>query len=217
MPGDVRLSETEGTRIGGAHIQSAVAERGQRSHRTTELRLKRARLGLFEPFGRALQRREPDRNLVPERDRQGLLKMGSPRHRRIAMQAGEIGKGSHDLDELGFDQRYRFAQLQHRRCIHDVLGGRPPMHVAAGFAELLRELAYQADDGIADVLGVALQLPAIERDHWRLLRDRLGRLARNDAGFALGHGERHFSLHIGFELASSENTARMAGVENTSR
>jgi hypothetical protein len=29
------------------------------------------------------------------------------------------------------------------------------MHVAAGFAELLRELAYQADDGIADVLGVA--------------------------------------------------------------
>jgi hypothetical protein len=74
------------------------------------------------------------------------------------------------------------------------------MHIAAGFAQLLRELAHQADDGIADILGVAFQLRAIEHDHRRLLRDRLSRLARNHAGFALGHRERYFRLHIGFEL-----------------
>jgi hypothetical protein len=109
--------------------------------RAAKLRLQRARPGLREPLGRALQRRQPDRGLVAEGDRQRLLQMGSPGHRRIAVQAGEIGQGAHDIGELGFDQRDRLAQLQHGRGIHDVLGGSAPVQIAAGFAEPLGELA----------------------------------------------------------------------------
>lgn len=74
------------------------------------------------------------------------------------------------------------------------------MQVAAGFAESLGELADQTDDGIADILGVGFQLPAVEHDGWRQPRNRLRRLARDDVSFALRHRERHFGLHIGPEL-----------------
>ena len=72
--------------------------------------------------------------------------------------------GERRLDgrQIGLDERQRVADLQHRGGVHDVLGGGAPVHVAAGIAALLGELVHDADDRIADEVGLGLELGEVD-------------------------------------------------------
>ena len=162
-----RIAEAERAGILAPHVEALVAERGERAGGAAELRDQHARLQLAQPRGVAIQHGKPDGAFVAEGDRQRLLQMGTAGHRRVAMLRGEPGQRRRDGRHVALDQREPGAHLQHRRGVHDVLGGRAPVHVASGLAELRGKLPHQPDDRIADVLGVALERIAIERDRRR--------------------------------------------------
>ena len=64
--------------------------------------------------------------------------------------------------QIGLDERQRVPHLQDRGGVHDVLGGGAPMHIAACLAALLGELVHDADDGIADEIGLGLELGDVD-------------------------------------------------------
>jgi hypothetical protein len=129
-----------------------------------------------------------------------LLQVRAPGHRRVAVQAGEGGQHIHDLGELGLDQDHGIPRLQYGGGVHDVLGRRAPVQVAPCLAELFRQLADEPDDGIADVLGIVLQLSQIERNGGRPVCDGGGGFARDDPGFSLSQGQCHLGPDIGTDL-----------------
>ena len=60
--------------------------------------------------------------------------------------------------EVGLDKRQRVADLQHGGGVHDVLGRRAPVDVAAGIAALLGKLMHYADDRVPDEIRLGLEL-----------------------------------------------------------
>ena len=94
------------------------------------------------------------------------------------------------------------AQLQHRRRVHDVLRRRPPMHVAAGFAQFGPKVGapgrrWDSRRSRCRVFNCALSNAMVGA----FCAIACAASVRNHAGFALRHGKRHFGLHIGFELS----------------
>jgi hypothetical protein len=100
---------------------------------------------------------------------------------------------------VAFDDGERCADLQHGAGIHDVLGRRPPVHVAAGFAELGGKLPHQPEDRIADILGFVLECITVEHDGRRGSGDRVGGILRDHAGAPLRHRKRDFRLDVALE------------------
>ena len=98
--------------------------------------------------------------------------------------------------EIGLDERQGVADLQHGRGVHDVLGGGAPVDVAAGIAALLGELMHDADDRVADEIGLRLELREVDGIRARGALDRIGCVLRDDAGFGLGNREGHFDLDV---------------------
>ena len=156
MPGDRRIAELEFTGIFAPHVEASVAERGERAGGAAELRDQHARLQFAQALGMAVHHGEPDRALVAEGDRQRLLQVGAAGHGGVAILFRESRQRGRNSRHVSLDDGERGADLQHRGGVHDVLRGRAPVHVAAGFAELLRKLPHQAEDRVADVLGYML-------------------------------------------------------------
>ena len=104
----------------------------------------------------ALQGGEPQRALEAEGDRQRMLGVGAPGHRRVAVAARQVDQGRLAARQILVDQLERLTQLQHQAGVHDVLSRGAPMHPAAGVARAgLAERFDQRHDRIADQLGAA--------------------------------------------------------------
>ena len=134
VPGDGRRAQTE---LHGelVHDANAVrAERGKRADRAAELDYRNFGPEAAQPLGMALQGGEPQRALEAEGDRQRMLGVGTPGHRRVAVAACQVDQGSLGARQILADQVQRRAQLQHQAGIHDVLGRRSPVHIATGVA-----------------------------------------------------------------------------------
>jgi hypothetical protein len=162
-------------------------------------------------------------SLEAEGDRQRLLEMGAAGHRRIAIAPRQGDQRLPDLIEVALDQRERRPDLEDGRGVHDVLGRRAPVQVAAGLAELARELADQRQDRVADVERLAPELRLVDHRDRGALVDRTRRVGRNDAGGALGSGERPLGRDIGLDrrvfvedrahLGGAEDVAEEAGID----
>src|SRR5207253_1418130 len=74
------------------HLESFFPQRGQGASRTGELADQNARLELIETFRMAVEHREPDGSLVSERDRQGLLQVGTSRHGSVPVFPRQFGQ-----------------------------------------------------------------------------------------------------------------------------
>ena len=95
--------------------------------------------------------RQPHRRLVAEGDRQRVLEVRAPGHRRVPVFASEAREPVPDGNEVRFHQVQRIANLEHDACVLDVLRGRAPMDVAPciPLAEG-GEAVDQRHDGVAD-------------------------------------------------------------------
>ena len=142
---------------------------------------------------------EPYGRLEAKGDRQRMLQMGAPGHRRIAIAPREPGEIAAQRREVGLDQRQPGTDLQHRGGIHDVLRRRPPMEPAPRLAGAFGELAHERQDRIADRLGLALEAGQIERSGVGLHRlgsggNRGRGFRRDDADSRLSPCQRRFDL-----------------------
>jgi hypothetical protein len=117
--------------------------------------------------------------------------------------------------QISVDDDERSTDLQHRGRIHDVLGGRAPMHIAAGFARGLRKLMDQRKDGIADDLRLVAERVVVDHDGAGRGVDGLGRLRWNDVEPRLRAGERRFRLKIApYQGLVGEHRAHLGGAEH---
>ena len=196
MPGRDRHAEAELLAQRLLDVETPVAERGERASGAREFADQDAGLQLLEPFGVAIEHCEPDRGLVAEGHRQGLLQMRAPGHRRVAIPFRQISEDAAQRGDIGFDDFEPLAHLQDHGGVHDVLRGRAPMDVAAGFTALLHHLMHQRQDRIADIVGLAAQQIEIERRHIRASGDLFGRLGRDHAAARLGPRQRDLDLGI---------------------
>ncbi len=106
MPGDRRVAETEFAGEFGAALDDirTLTERGEGAGGAAELRQQHARAKLRQPLGMAVEPGQPDRRLVAKGDRQGVLQMGAPGHRRVAVAAGEVRQMAARRRKIGFEQ-----------------------------------------------------------------------------------------------------------------
>ena len=82
----------------------ALAERGQGAGGAAELRDQHARLQLGEPLCVPVEPGEPHGGLVAEGDRQCVLQMRAPGHRRVAIAPRQGGEMAAHRVEIGLDQ-----------------------------------------------------------------------------------------------------------------
>ena len=75
------------------------------------------------------------------------------------------------------------------------------MHVAARVAALLGELVHDADDGIADEIGLGLELGDVDGVRARQPLDRGGCVLGNDADTRLRGRQRHLDLDVARDQA----------------
>ena len=221
VPGDRRVAEAELARQLGATptTPSPWPSEAESAGGAAELGQEHPRAQLAEARSMTIERRQPDRRLVSEGDRQRMLQVGAAGHRRVAMAPGEVGEVAARGCEVGFDEVEAGADLQHHGGIHDVLGGGPPVQPAPGLPGALGELAHQGKDRIADGLGFALEAGEVERlgmfaDRVRRRGDLRRRLGRNDPEPGLGAGEGGPTSAQRPRNAKSPNTARIAPVPN---
>ena len=224
VPGDLGFAQAEFAHQRRAHRKSLVAERGEGAGSAAELAYQHARPQLRQALALARQRRAPHRRLVAEGHGQGVLQVGASGHGRIAVAARQRLQRSEDVVQVGLDQLECRAQLQHDRRVHDVLGGRAPVHVAAGVARAGGgELLHQRQDRVADDLGLALQAGEVEAGERRLGADFARGRGGNHADAGLGARQRrlHFQAarkisRVGKDRAHfrrAEHIAEQLGIE----
>ena len=119
-------------------------------------------LQLLEALAVPLDHAEPDRGLVAERHGQGVLQMRAAGHHRVAVLLRQSREGRIDAARSASTSASASRICRTVARVHDVLGGGAPVHVAAGLAALLGELVHEADDRIADDVGLLLQLGEID-------------------------------------------------------
>jgi hypothetical protein len=109
-----------------------------------------------------------------------MLQVGPAGHDRIAMCTRQLDERRFNTLQVRLDDPERVADLKHGGRVHDVLGRRPPVHVAAGLAALERHLVHETDDGIANDVGLRLQLGNVDCFGSRKRADALSRCSRHD-------------------------------------
>ena len=145
----------------------------------------------------ALDRGENRRHLVAERDRNRLLQIAATGHRRVAMFASELHQRRRNPDKLVLDDRQPLPDLQHRRRIGDVLGRRAPVAVLTELVATERvQLRDDAENRIADALGLRAQLVEIELRDVAVTDDFVRGFLRDDAEAALHDRQRLFDLDV---------------------
>ena len=108
-----------------------------------------------------------------------------------------LGHRRGDRRELALDDRQPLADLQHGRGVGDVLRGRAPVAVLAELVAAQRvELRDDAEDRVADALGLLAQLGHVDLVEPAVADDLVGRFLRNQAEAALDLGQRGFDVEV---------------------
>ncbi|MOA28801.1 hypothetical protein D3C78_1497710 [compost metagenome] len=130
----------------------------------------------------------------------------------------QIGQDGAQRADVGFHDVQRGAHLQHVGGVHDVLGGRAPVHITAGVAAHLHQLVHQRQDGVTDDVGLVAHMIEIDLLYARHARNRLRRVVRNHAAAGLGARQRHFDFDIaGDERAIGEDFAHRGRAERIAK
>jgi hypothetical protein len=161
---------------------------------------------------------EPDRRLVAEGDRQRLLQMRPAGHGRVAVAPRQVGQDAAQGGDVVLDDAQAFADLKGDGRIHDVLGGRPPVHVAPRLAALFHELMHERQDRVADDVGFMPEKVEVERFGIRPARDLLGRALGDDAASRFGLRQGNLDLDVsGDQRQIREHLAHARRAERISK
>jgi hypothetical protein len=191
MPGDRRLPETQLGHDFGLHLESAVLDRRQRAAGAAEFADQHARPQLGEPLPVPVHGGEDRGHLVAEGHGNGLLQVAAPGDGRIPVAARKLSEPLHDRIEIGLHQLQRFANLQHRRGVGNVLSRRAPVAVLAeAIAAQFIELGDDAEHRISDPLGLGTKLVHVDLRDVAVASDLGCGFAGNDSPPTLNLGER---------------------------
>ena len=117
VPGDRRCAQPELVGERCHHPDALGAERGERADRPAELHHRDLFAQARKAGAMTLQRREPERALEAEGDRQRVLEVGAAGHRGVAVAAGEARQRRLYPVQFLADQIEGVAQLENqRRC-----------------------------------------------------------------------------------------------------
>ena len=195
VPGNRRGVEAELRHGLAQHVEAAVAQRRIGADRAGHLSHLGARPHGGQPVPVTVNFREPDRHLVAEGHRRGLLLHGAARHHRIAVAPGEIEQHVFHFRQQGIEQVEPVPDLQRHAGIDDVLRGAAPMDVAGGlFADRFGELVDDRHDGKSDPVEFRLHGRDVDVVQRRVGGDFVGRVLGNDAEPRLRPGERRLEI-----------------------
>jgi len=156
-----------------------------------------ALLQLRQALAMTFDRAQQAGHLVAEGHGNRLLQVAAADHRREPMHLRMLGHRCRDRCELALDDGQAFADLQDGRGVGDVLRGRAPMAVLAELVAAERvELRDDAEDRIADPLGLLAQLGHVDLIEPAVADDLVGRLLRDQADPALDLGQRGFDVEV---------------------
>ena len=156
-----------------------------------------ALLQLRQALAMTFDRAQKARHLVAEGHRNGLLQVAAADHRRETVRLRMLGHGRRDRSQLALDDGETFADLQHRGGVGDVLRRRTPMAVLAELVPAERvELRDNAEDRIADALGLLAQLGHVNLVEATVADDFVGRFLGDQADPALDFGQRGFDVEV---------------------
>ncbi|MNF88642.1 hypothetical protein D3C84_711400 [compost metagenome] len=172
----------------------------------------------------AVKHAQPYRTFVAEGDRQGVLQVGTPGHRRVAITLGQLGEqAAHRLD-VALDNCQRRTDLQDHGGVHDVLGSGTPVHVASGLATGFRQLFHQRQNRVTDDFGLVLHQRQVEGCVGGEFGNLLGSVRRNHPTPCFGASQCHFYFDVAFDqgfvrkhaahLGGAEHVAKEGGVED---
>ena len=169
------------------HRRPLFPERGIGARRAAEHGDEQARGRLVHPFDMAQQFVDPGGDLVAERAGHGVLAVCARGNRHVGAALGQVGHGGEDVADQIPDDPVRLAQHQQVAGLGDVLRGRTPMHPAAmRLADDTAQLPDQRHQRMARAGEALVDARAIHQLQPGLHRNRVGRLAGNDAEFRLG-------------------------------
>src|SRR4030095_11839051 len=186
MPGNGRLPQTELGHYRRLHFHRMLLDRRQRATRPTQFSDQHARLQLQKPFAVADDRSEDCRHLVAEGYRYRLLQIAATNDWRVSVAARQSGERLTDGLQLIVDDPQTFTDLHDCRRVRDVLRPRAPVAIFAEVIPAQRiQLRDNAQNRIADALGLSAQLVHVDLADVAMAHDLVGRLLGNDAKTAL--------------------------------
>ena len=195
LGGNERRAEPQAPHEPLLHAQARSAERGQRPRRPSELTHQHPRPRRFQPLALPHHLVQEDCALVAERDGQGVLPVGAPRHHGVAVAAREAGQDVGQHVQLGQHHRVGVADLQGGAGVHDVLAGGPPVDEArARRAQGPAEGVHQGHDRVPGGVEVSLHGPQVDALDPRLARDLPGGGLGDEPKLGLHRGEG--GLHV---------------------
>ena len=197
VPGDHGLLQAELGAQAGLRLHRALFQRRQRAGGAGELADQHAFLELRQALAVAQDRRQQAGHLVAEGHRDRLLQVAAADHRRQAMVLRQLGHRRRDRGEFVVHQLQRLADLQHGGGVGDVLRGRAPVHELAELvAAQLVELRDDAQDRVADALGLLAQPRHVDLLDPAVADDLVGRFLRDQAQTPLHDGQGPFDLDV---------------------
>ena len=131
MPGRNRYAKAQFLHHGALYLEPLVTQRSQGTGGPRELPHQHPGPRFGKSLRVAIEHVEPDRTLVAKGHWQRLLQVRAARHRRIAVAPRKPGQYVAQRPDISLDNVQAIAQLQRNRRVHDVLGCRAPVHVAA--------------------------------------------------------------------------------------
>ena len=169
------------------HRRPLLPERGIGARRAAEHGYEQARGGLVHAFDMAQQFVDPGGDLVAEGAGHRVLPVGARGNRHVGASLGQVGHGGEDVADQVPKDPMRLAQHQQVPGLGDVLRGRAPVHPAAmRFADDTAEFPDQRHQRVTGAGEAFVDARAVHQLEPGFHRDRVRRLARNDAEFRLG-------------------------------
>ena len=200
MPRQRRSRKAELAGVELEQRDAAVAEAGERSGGSAQLRRQPFPGDLLEPYACLDDRGQPAGGLEAERGRHGVLQERSRDHRRLAVIACERRSRRRDAVGFGEHQRERPAGDEHRGRVEDVLARRAAVHVPRRvLADRAGEGTHERLDGIADGAALREELLEVEAVGVAGAGDLGRELCRNRAGGRAGVRERTLCVEQRFE------------------
>ena len=195
VPGDGGPREPQLLHQRVSDLEPAPVQRGERAGCAGELAREHARAKLVEPLQMPLDGRQPDGCLVAEGDRQRVLEMRAPGHRRVPVFAGKARQPVANGEQVRFHEGQRVADLEDDARVLDVLRGRAPMDVAPRIPLAKGgEAVDQRHDGVADPVHLLAHEFHVDEARIRPGRNLGRRVLRDDAEPPLDPRQRRLDI-----------------------
>ncbi len=172
-----------------------MSQRGEGARAASQHGHEHAPLAAVQPLHVTAELVDPHRHLEAEGRGHGMLAVGAAGQEHVLGLLGEAGEGDEERGELAQEDVVGPAHEEELPCLRHVLGGRPPVHVAARVALAgAIQLPHQRHQRMPGLGQSRPHRGEIEKSQMRLANDLAGCRLRNDTQLRLGLGEGR--LHV---------------------